>query len=60
METYIKHDFFNTWATNSVDVMDHWSPDLACWANNFVTEFYNEPFPVDWKVKLVMSNEISI
>ena len=55
METYINHDFFNTWADNSIDVMDHWTSGLAWWANDLIEDFYDDPFPVDWKVKLVMS-----
>ena len=55
METYINHDFFNTWADNSIDVMDHWTSGLAWWANDLIEDFYDDPFPVDWNVKLVMS-----
>ena len=60
MENYVKHDFFNTWAVNSIDAMNHWSKYLNTWANNFIEEFYNKPFPNSWDVKLVMSNEVSI
>ena len=49
------HDFFNTWADNSIDVMDHWTSGLAWWANDLIEDFYDDPFPVDWNVKLVMS-----
>ena len=40
--------------------MNHWSKYLNTWANNFIEEFYNKPFPNSWDVKLVMSNEVSI
>ena len=60
MKTYIKHDFFDTWAVNSVDVMDHWTKGLSIWANDFIEEFYDKSFPENWNVNLVMSNEISI
>ena len=57
METFIKHEFFNTPAVNSIDVMDHWT-NIKEYANSFIESFYDKTFPVYWNTNLVMSNEI--
>ena len=57
MESYIKHEFFNTWSVNSIDDMNHWS-EVETYANTFIESFYNKSFPAYWNIKLVMSNEI--
>ena len=57
METFIKHEFFNTPAVNSIDVMDHWT-NIKEYANSFIESFYDKPFPMYWNTNLVMSNEI--
>lgn len=59
MENWQKHEFFETDAVNSIDVMEHWSR-VETYANEFIEKFYGKPFPSSWRVDLKMSDEVSI
>ena len=54
METYQNHTIFKTDAVNSFDVMDHWF-GVETYANEFIESFYDEPWPSDSDLDLVMS-----
>lgn len=53
MKTYKKHDLFNGSQDYSVDLMDHWSDELALWVNGYIEKFYDKKFPSYWEVDLV-------
>jgi len=59
MESYQYHEFFKTDACNSIDYMEHWGR-VENYANQFITKFYDEPFPDSWEIPMVMSDGISV
>lgn len=59
MENWKKHEFFETNAVNSIDVMPHWKR-VENYANQFIENFYDEPFPDSWEIPMVMSDGISV